>query len=97
MKHSTQNYTHNKGHTTQDEYKQSQLQCSTHGGEEGGYRICLGKPQEERTLGRPRRRWEENIETDLREIGWGGMEWIHLAQERDQRTLVNTEIDFRVP
>jgi hypothetical protein len=48
------------------------------------YRILVGNPEGKRALGRPRRRWVDNIERDLRETGWGGMEWIYLAQERDQ-------------
>jgi hypothetical protein len=56
------------------------------------YRILVGK----RPLGRPRHRWE-NIRMDLREIGWGGMDWIDLAQDRDQwRALVNTVMNLRV-
>jgi hypothetical protein len=47
------------------------------------YRIFVGKLEGKRRLGRPRRRWEDNIKMDLREIGWGGMDWIHLAQDRD--------------
>jgi hypothetical protein len=43
------------------------------------YRILVGKPEGKRPLGRPRRRWEDNIRMDLREIGWGGMDWIDLA------------------
>jgi hypothetical protein len=51
-----------------------------------------------RPLGRPRRRWEDNIKMDRREMGWGGMEWIDLAQDRDQwRALVNTVMNLRVP
>jgi hypothetical protein len=58
----------------------------------------VGKPEGKRPLGRPRRTWENNIKMDLREIGWGGMEWIDLAQNRDQwRALVNTVMDLRVP
>jgi hypothetical protein len=50
-----------------------------------------------RPLGRPRRRWVDNIKMDLREIGWDGMDWINLAQDRDQwRALVNTVMNFRV-
>jgi hypothetical protein len=50
----------------------------------------VGKPGGKRSLGRPRRRWEDNIRMNLREIGWGGMDWIVLAQDRDQwRALVN--------
>jgi hypothetical protein len=48
------------------------------------YRIMIGKPEGKRPLGRPRHWWEDNIEMDIREIGWGGMSWIHLAQDRDQ-------------
>jgi hypothetical protein len=51
-----------------------------------------------RTLGRPRRRWVDNIKMDLREIGWDGVDWIDLAQDRDQwRALVNTVMNRRVP
>jgi hypothetical protein len=61
------------------------------------YRILVGKPEGKRPLGRPRRRWEDNIRIDRREIGWGGMDWIDLAQDRDQwRAFVNTVINLRV-
>jgi hypothetical protein len=56
-------------------------------------RILVGKPEGKRPLGRPRRRW-----VDLTEIGWDGMDWIDLAQDRDQwRALVNTVMNLRVP
>jgi hypothetical protein len=56
------------------------------------------RPEKKRTLGRQRRRWVDNIKTDLREIGWGGMDWIDLAQDRDRwRALVNTVRNLRVP
>jgi hypothetical protein len=62
------------------------------------YRILVGKPEGKRPLGRPRRRWVDNIKMDLRETGWDGMDWIDLAQDRDQwRALVNTVINLRVP
>jgi hypothetical protein len=48
----------------------------------GAYKISVGRPQGRRPLGRPRLRWEDNIEMDLREIGFGDMDWIHLAQDR---------------
>jgi hypothetical protein len=58
----------------------------------------VGKPDGKRPLGRPRRRWVDNIEMDLREIGLGGMDWIDLTQGRDQwRALVNTVMNLRVP
>jgi hypothetical protein len=57
----------------------------------------VGKREGKRPLGRPRRTWEDNIKMDLREIGWGGMDWIDLAQDRDNwRTLVNTVKHLRV-
>jgi hypothetical protein len=60
------------------------------------YRILVGKPGGKRPLGRPRRRWENNVRMDLRKIGWGGMDWIDLAQDRDQwRALVNTVMNLR--
>jgi hypothetical protein len=56
------------------------------------------KPKGKRPLGRPRCRWVDNIEMDVREIEWGGMDWIGLAQDRDQwRALVNTVMNLRVP
>jgi hypothetical protein len=55
----------------------------------------VGKPEGKRALGTPRRRWVDNIKMDLREIGWDGMDWIELAQDRDQwRALVNTVMNF---
>jgi hypothetical protein len=67
------------------------------GEKRNAYRILVGKPEGKKPLGRPRRRWENNIKMDLREIGWGGMDWIDLAQDRDQwRALVNTVMNLRV-
>jgi hypothetical protein len=61
-------------------------------------RIFVGKLEGKRPLGRPRRRWVENIKMDLREIGWDGTDWTDLAQYRDQwRALVNTIMNLRVP
>jgi hypothetical protein len=55
------------------------------------YRIRVGKPEGKKPLGRPRRSWIDNIKMDFREIGWGGMDWIDLAEDRDQwKVLVNT-------
>jgi hypothetical protein len=62
------------------------------------YRILMGQPEGMRPLERPRCRWVDSIKMDLREIGWYGMDWIDLAQDRDQwRALVNTEMNLRVP
>jgi len=61
----------------------------------GVHRILVGKPEEKRPLGRPRRRWEDNIKMDLQEVGCGGMDWIGLAQDRDRwRALVNAAMNF---
>ena len=58
----------------------------------------MGKPEGKRPLGRPRRRWEDNIKTDLQEVGFGGMDWIELAQDRDMWwALANVAIKLRVP
>jgi hypothetical protein len=68
------------------------------GEKRNAYRILLGKPEGNRSVGRPRCRWADNIKTDLRGIEWGGMDWIDLASDRDQwRTLVNTVMNFLIP
>jgi hypothetical protein len=57
----------------------------------------MGKPEGKRPLRRSRRRWVNNIKMDFRDIGWGGMDWIYLAQDRDRwRALVNTVMNLRV-
>jgi hypothetical protein len=71
--------------------------CSANEDKRNAYRILIGKPEGKTPLGRPRSRWVDNIKMDLREIGWDGMEWIDLAQGRDQkRALVNTMMNLRV-
>jgi hypothetical protein len=61
------------------------------------YRILVGKSEGKRLLERPRRRWEDGIKMDLRETGWGIVEWIHLAQDWDRwRAVVNTVMNPRV-
>jgi hypothetical protein len=62
------------------------------------YRRFVGNPEGKRPLGTPRRRWVDNIKMDLREIGWDGMDWIDLSQDRDQWwVLVNAIMNLRVP
>jgi hypothetical protein len=68
------------------------------GEERGAYRILVGRPGGRRPLGRHRRRWEDNIKMDIREVRSGGMNWIELAQDRDRwRALVNAVMNLRVP
>jgi hypothetical protein len=70
--------------------------CSTYGGR-GAYRILVGRPEGRRPLGRPRRRWEDNIKMDVQDVGWG-VDWIELAQDRDRwRAVVNAVMNLRVP
>jgi hypothetical protein len=64
----------------------------------GAYNILVGSPEGRRPLGRPRCRYEDNIKMDLREIGFVGVNWIDLAQDRDRwRAIVNTVMNLRVP
>jgi len=64
----------------------------------GVYRVLVGKPEGKRPLGKSRCRWEDNTETDLQEVRWGGMDCIDLAQNRDRwRALVNTATKLWVP
>jgi hypothetical protein len=64
----------------------------------GVYRVFMGNPQRERLLGRPRRRWENNIKIDLQEVGSGSMDWIELAQDRDRRrALVHAVMNLQGP
>jgi hypothetical protein len=62
------------------------------------YRLLVGKPEGKRPLGRPRHRWVDNIGMDLGEVGWGDVDWIGLAQDRNRwRALVNLVLNLRVP
>jgi hypothetical protein len=64
----------------------------------GVYRVLVGRPEGKRPLGRPRRRWKDNIKVDLREIGIDGANWIRLAQDRVQwQAFVNTVMKLRIP
>jgi hypothetical protein len=68
------------------------------GEKRNAYRILVGKPEGKRPLGRPRRRWVNNIKMDLRKIEWDGIYWIDLAQDMDHwRALVNAVMNLRVP
>ena len=68
------------------------------GEKRGMYRVLVGKPEGKRPMGRPRRRWVDNIRMDLQEVGCGYMDWIELAQDRDSwRTLVSAVMNLRVP
>jgi hypothetical protein len=73
-------------------------ECSTNEDKRNSYMLLVGKPEGKRPLGRARRRWVKNIKMDLREIGWSAVDYIDLAQYRDQwRALVNTVMSLRVP
>ena len=72
--------------------------CSTYGEGRGVYRVLVGRPEGKRPLGRPRRRWEDNIKMDLQEVGGGFEDWMELAQDRDRwRALVGTVMNLGVP
>ena len=73
-------------------------ECSMYGKRRGVCRVLVGKPEGKRPLGRPRRRWEDNIKMDLQEVGCECMDWIELAQDRDRwRALVNAVMNLRIP
>jgi hypothetical protein len=70
--------------------------CSTNGENRNAYRSLVGKPEGKRPVGRSRHRWEDIIKIHFREIGWGSMDWINLAQDRDQwRVFVNMVMNLR--
>jgi len=72
--------------------------CSMYGESRSVYRILVGKSEGKRPLGRPRRIWEDNIKMDLQEVGFGVMDWIELAEDRDRwRARVNGVMHLRVP
>jgi hypothetical protein len=72
--------------------------CSTNGEKRNAYKLLVGNPEGKRPLGRPKHRWVNNIRMDLVEVGWGNVDWIGLAQDRDRwRALVNSVLNLRVP
>jgi len=72
--------------------------CSAYGEGRIVYRVLVGKPGGKRPLGRPRRRWEDNIKMDLQEVGCGGMDWIELAKDTGRwRALANVVVNLWVP
>jgi hypothetical protein len=72
--------------------------CSTMAEMRNAHKILVGKPEGKKPFERPKRRWEDNIKMDLREIGWRNADWMHPAQDRDQwRDLVNTVMSLRIP
>jgi hypothetical protein len=72
--------------------------CSTNEEKRNAYRLLVGKPEGKRPLGRPKRRWVGNIRMDLGEVGWGDVDWICLAQDRNRwRASVNSVLNLRVP
>jgi hypothetical protein len=71
--------------------------CSANGEKRNAYRVLVGEPEGKRPLERRRRRWADNIRMDLGEVGWGDVEWIGLAQDRNRwRALVNSVLNLRV-
>jgi hypothetical protein len=72
--------------------------CRTNGEKRNVYTLLVGKPEGKRPLGRPRRRLVDNIRMDLGEVGWGDVDWIGQAQDRDRwRALVNSALNLRFP
>jgi hypothetical protein len=72
--------------------------CSTNGEKKNAYRLLMGSPGGKKPLGRLRRRWADNIEIGLLEIGWGGVDWIGLNQDRDKWiAIVNAVLNLGVP
>ena len=72
--------------------------CSTYGESRGLYRVLVGKSDRKKPLGRPRRKWKDNIKMILQEVGFGCMDWSDVAQDRDRwLALVNAVVNLRVP
>jgi hypothetical protein len=82
-----------------DQIKKNEMDkaCSMYWGRRGVHKVLMGKPEGKRSLGRPRHRWED-IKVDHQEVGWGSMDWIVLAQDRDRWwELVNVAMNLQVP
>jgi hypothetical protein len=82
--------------------KSRRMRCAGHvarmGEKRNAYRLLVGEPEGKRPLGRSRRRWVDNIRMDLGEVGWGVVDWVGLAQDRNRwRALVNSILNLRVP
>jgi hypothetical protein len=72
--------------------------CSAYGEGRAVSRVLVGEPEGKRPLGKPRRRWEDNIKMDLQGVGCGGMDWVELAQDRDRRRVfVNAVMNLQFP
>jgi hypothetical protein len=72
--------------------------CSTNGAKMNSYRLLVEKPEGKRPLGRPRRKWADNIRMNLGDVGWGDVDWIGLAKDRNRwRALVNSVLNLRFP
>jgi hypothetical protein len=72
--------------------------CSTIGEKRNAYRLLVGNPEGNKPLGRPRRRWVDNIKMDVGVVGWGDVDWISLAKDRNRwRAVVNSVLNLRVP
>jgi hypothetical protein len=70
--------------------------CSTNGAKKNAYRILVGEPEGKRPPERPRRKWVDNIKMGATDIGWNGVDWTDMAQDKDEwRTLVNTVFNLR--
>jgi hypothetical protein len=70
--------------------------CSTNGEKKNAHILLVGKPEGKKPLGRPRRRWVDNIRMDLGEVGWGDVDWIGVAKDRNRwRALVNSVLNLR--
>jgi hypothetical protein len=83
-----------------DQIKKKEMcgECGTYGEKEISHGVLVGRPERKRPLGRHMLNWDDNIKMDLKEVGWGDMDWIDVAQDRDRRrALVNAVMNIWVP